>query len=467
MSLNQKGPIVADPVDAPVRKDDQRAPELQTQIEDLRVALEQWRRTREYSQPTEERLAQITLQCARMVDSWEQMEQQHRPAAAGLEEGQGEKSAVEGHSQQDPGDRIRAIERSIEREWEGLREGHQEPDRQLLDQAVSLAESCVAAANLTVRGFERAESRLAALEQDLQGRMTQLSHDLQAVVTELRSARPPSLPGAAAAFPLESVMRIHEELRESDTTPGAGREALKAAPTRALPQSAESDTALAARVESLERVVGNAAAEPALPPGGWRPRYAIIGLIAVLAGIAFFSVWIQRRVDARLSDAAARVSAAERQRDATTELTNTRLAATREAAAKEVAAARQTAAQAQIVGNVLAAPDLIRYSLTEVGDHARATAQVLFSRSRGIVFSASRLQPAGDAKTYQLWLLTRGGPVSAGLITPDAAGRVTLMTDVPPGADRPVVGALVTLEAAGGGSQPSADRVLIRVVPIQ
>ncbi|MHC4055878.1 hypothetical protein, partial [Bradyrhizobium sp. 25ACV] len=70
----------------------------------------------------------------------------------------------------------------------------------------------------------------AALEHDLQGRMEQLSRDLQSLVTELRSARPQSLPGAAA-FPLESVMRIHEELRESDGAPTEVAPAAKAAPT--------------------------------------------------------------------------------------------------------------------------------------------------------------------------------------------------------------------------------------------
>lgn len=450
-------------VDAPIHTDDPHGPDLQTQIDDLRGALQDWRRTREYSLPTEERLAQITVQCARMVESWEQMEQRRNAVETGNEERRGDRSAVESHLQQDSGDRIRAIERTIEHEWEALREGHEEPDRQLREQAVSLAESCVAAANLTMRGFERAESRLAALEQELQGRMTQLSRDLQSVAAELRTARPHALPGPTSAFPLDSVMRIHEELRESDAPAAPAPGAVEAGPARALPQSTESAMALAARLESLERVVGDAAAAPVQPIAAWRTRYSIIGLLAALAGIALFTLWIQRRVDTRLNEAAARVSAAERQRDATTELTNTRLAATREEAAREVAAARQSAAQAQIVGNVLAAPDLLRYWLTGGGANSRATAQMLFSRSRGMVFSASRLPSAGAGKTYQLWLLSRGEAVSAGLMTPDTAGRVTLATDVPLTVQGRVTGALVTLEPAGGGSQPSGDKVLIRV----
>ncbi|MBA2306283.1 MAG: anti-sigma factor [Acidobacteria bacterium] len=446
-----------------MRNDDPRGPELQTQIDDLRVALQDWRRTREYSLPTEERLAQITVQCARMVESWQQMEQRRGAAVSGPDERPGDWGAGGSRLEEDSGERIRALERTIEHEWEALGEGHDQPAGQLREQAVSLAESCIAAANLTVRGFARAESRLATLEQDLQGRMTQMSRDLQSVVAELRSARPHPLPVPTPAFPLESVMRIHEELQESDAPAVSGPDAVKAGPTHALPPSTESATALTARVESLERVVGNAAAAPAPSIGAWRPRYAVIGLVAGLAAIALFGLWIQRRVDTRLSDAAARVSAAERQRDATTELTNTRLAATREEAAQQVAAARESAARAQIVGNVLAAPDLLRYWLTGVGANSRAYAQVLLSRSRGMVFSASRLPSPGAGRTYQLWLLTRGGPVSAGLLTPDTAGRVTLATDVVPlSAERRLIGALVTLEPAGGGPQPSADRVLIR-----
>jgi hypothetical protein len=207
-------------------------------------------------------------------------------------------------------------------------------------------------------------------------------------------------------------------------------------------------------MESLERVVGSAAA-PARTRG-WRTLYAAVLLLAILGTAAFFAVWTQRRVDARLNEAADRVSAAERERDATT-------AATREQAARQVAAARQSAAQAQIVGNVLAAPDLVRYWLVGPEGTSRAYAQVLFSRSRGMVFSASRLPPAAAGKTYQLWLITRGAPVSAGVITPDSAGRVTLATDVPLSVPSRLTGALVTVEAAGGAAQPSAETVLVRV----
>lgn len=441
---------MAQPVDAPIPDHDPRAADLQAQIDDLRLALLDWRRSREHSQPTEDRLAQITLQCARMVDTWQEMERRRPGGIAGFDPGRG----VESRLHQATGERLRALERAIEHEWNTLPQGRDETSRQLTEHAAGLGDTRVAAASLTLRGLAGVETRLTALEQDLQAGMAQLSRELQSVVTELRNARAPHQPGAATGFPLESVMRIHEELRESDPTRSSAPEALKSGAVRALPQSTEVTTALTARVESLERAVSSVAEATEPPRSGWRPLYTILGMIVIMAGVALFGLWMQRRVDARLTAAAQEVAEAERQRDATT-------AAIRAEAAREVAEARESAAQAQIVGNVLAAPDLVRYWLTGPGD-SRAYAQVLFSRSRGMVFSGSRLEPAGAGRTYQLWLLTVGDPVNAGLITPDSAGRVTFATDVPLTVPSRLTGALVTVEAAGGGAVPSGERVLIR-----
>lgn len=446
---------MAEPVNAPVPIADPGDPDLQGQIDGLRIALRDWRRTREYSQPTQERLEQITLQCARLVEAWQQTERRRSSSVARIDERR-DPGAVESRLQRATGERIHALERAIEQEWEALPKGTDDPARQLTEQAASLAESCVAAANLALRGFANAESRVATLERDIQSGMAQLSRDLQSILAELRSARPPGLPGSNPAFPLEGVMRIHQELRESDAHAPPAQKAIEANPADAPPKEAESTTALVARVESLERAVEHAAEAPPAPRGGWLPWYAIAALIAALAGVAFFGLWMQRRVDARLNEAALRVSAAEQQRDAS-------MAATREDASRQVADARQSAAQAQIVGNVLAAPDLVRYWLAGAGSTSRAYAQVLFSRSRGVVFSALRLDPAPAGKSYQLWLLTRGGPVSAGVVTPDADGSVTLATGVPVTVPGRLTGAVVTLEAAGGGTEPSGDTVLVRV----
>ncbi len=206
-------------------------------------------------------------------------------------------------------------------------------------------------------------------------------------------------------------MRIHEELRETDSDAPPAAATLKAAPpvdevkaaghgtaARAAAHRTELAAALAARVESLERAVSTAADVPATAARIASGCTRLIAAAVVIAGLALFGFWMQRQVDSQLSEAAARVADAERQSEATSAAARQEAAATREEAARQVADARQSAAHAQIVGNVLAAPDLLRYWLRPADATSRAYAQVLFSRSRGMVFSASRLPAPGEAR---------------------------------------------------------------------
>jgi hypothetical protein len=507
---------VQEHVNLPIPGTDSREPDLQGQIDGLRSALRDWQRTREYSQPTQKRLEQLTVQCARLVESWQQMQRRRNGGSAGeLGNGGGTLEAVH----QASGERIRALERAIEQEWESLPAGGADPARQISEQAVSLVESCVTATNLALRGFANAEARVSALEREIQTGMTQLSKDLQVVLAELRNLRLSGAPASPPAFPLEGVMRIHQELRESGASPIVNRPALESPPAAPPPAiettptapSVKSDTAieepsvapsidtapaapataapvieapsaavsaasqqpidapstpsteapelaaaLSARVDSLERAVEDVAHRDAVPRSRWRPWYAAAGVLVIIGAVALFSLWLQRRVDERLNDAALRVSAAERERDAAID-------ATRQDAARQVADARESAAQAQIVGNVLAAPDLVRYWLRGATPDSPAYGHVLFSRSRGLVFSASRLAPADDGRTYQLWLSTTTGPISAGLVNPDTEGRVTLASEVPLAVTGRLSGAFVTLEPEGGRTEPSSQLVLVRI----
>jgi hypothetical protein len=79
-----------------------------------------------------------------------------------------------------------------------------------------------------------------------------------------------------------------------------------------------------------------------------------------------------------------------------------------------------------------------------------------------MVFSASRLPPPPPGATYQLWLLTATAPIGLGTVAPDASGRVTLATDTPPDAPRPIIGVRVTLESAPGRTEPAGPTVLAR-----
>src|SRR5262249_46868741 len=133
----------------------------------------------------------------------------------------------------------------------------------------------------------------------------------------------------------------------------------------------------------------------------------------------------------------------------------------RDEANRQIAAARESAQRAETVGAILTAPDLIRFTLTS-GAADRSSAQVLWSRTRGLVLSASRLPAAPPESIYQLWLKTNAESVSAGIFAPDSTGRATLVTDVPPQVPGPVVGAEVTIEPSGGRSAPSGRTLLAR-----
>ncbi len=132
------------------------------------------------------------------------------------------------------------------------------------------------------------------------------------------------------------------------------------------------------------------------------------------------------------------------------------LSAVRDDAAKQLADARAGTARAQMVSDAMAAPDLVRFTIAGSGPSAMA-GQVLWSRSRGVVFSGVRLAPPAAGMTYQLWMLTEALPVTVGTFVPAAAGRVTSVTSVTeaPRVPRAVIGAALTLEPAGGSTRPS------------
>ena len=91
-----------------------------------------------------------------------------------------------------------------------------------------------------------------------------------------------------------------------------------------------------------------------------------------------------------------------------------------------MAVLRQTAAGAQSSVAVLTAPDVARVDLEGQPVAPDASARAFWSRSRGLVFTASNLPPLPPGRTYQLWVLTTDpAPTSAGLLKPDADGRAT------------------------------------------
>lgn len=409
---------------------EQRLSKLEAQLDRFSLTLHQWQQTQKHLQPMESRLSNLIEQSNDILDRWTATDQRHTDALSAMES----------------------------------------PVNQLRDHARTLGEICEAATS-SVSGLEETQGRFAALESDLHLRLNELARGLQAVVTELRAAsehRAPALAGGGPAWPLEDVVRLHDDLRRSGQpgsreSSGSERSAASRPPLQ-LPVATE---ALAGRLESLEEAVTVGREEVAKAADrSERQRRGLYVALAVLAlgviGAGTIALGLQRRVDTKLNEAATRVAAAERQAETAAQLANQRVAATREDADRKIVEAEQTARKAQTVSDVLAAPDLVRFNVTSGTTTPRAYAQMLWSRSRGLVFSGSRLPAPPAGSTYQAWLLTNAEPVSAGLFVPDASGRVMLVTDDPPKVPRSVIGVAVTVEPSGGRQAPSGPTLLAR-----
>jgi anti-sigma-K factor RskA len=176
-----------------------------------------------------------------------------------------------------------------------------------------------------------------------------------------------------------------------------------------------------------------------------RDNVSWIGLAASLAlavGLGIYAGQLRGRVttlESRLREEILRADAGERQ----------------------VAEVRRTALEAQTLAAVLAAPDLARIDLAGQPAAPAASARAFWSRSRGLVFTASNLPAPPPGRAYQLWVLTaQPAPISAGMLRPDANGRVSARFDTPPDLPTPVAMA-VTLEPEGGVPAPTGDKYLV------
>ena len=167
----------------------------------------------------------------------------------------------------------------------------------------------------------------------------------------------------------------------------------------------------------------------------WLPYAAVLALAAALAVYAWDQRERMRDLDARLAQATATMRESDR----------------------ALAEARRAAAGTQAVLAVLTAPDVVRIDLTGAPAAPAASARALWSRQRGMVFTAANLPPLPEGRVYQVWVVTDApAPVSAGLLGPDGSG--VFMT---PGDIAPPKAIAVTIEPAGGVPSPTGERYLI------
>lgn len=346
-------------------------------------------------------------------------------------------NAVEARAHKDATDRLHDLQRTIEHEWHELRQVREDPIPQFRQLEVNLGE-----------------------------RLSELSDQVHSAVLELRAfaaERPQALQAAPPpSWPLDDVVRLHNQLRESDNGSEGEGQALA---TRPRIQLSDAPAGLTDRLDTLERALNDGQSEirEATERGNRISRFgwaAGVVLAVAAAGAALFVNQLRHQVNA----ATVRVSEAEQQAQIATRTATEQIAAARDAAARQIAEARELAVKAQTISDVLAAPDLVRYNLVGGDEGASYNAQALWSRSSGLVFSGSRLPAPPANSTYQIWLLTTSEPLSAGTFVPDSSGRFSMAMPAPPRV-QPLVGVSVTIERAGGDQRPTGRTVLARAQP--
>jgi anti-sigma-K factor RskA len=121
-----------------------------------------------------------------------------------------------------------------------------------------------------------------------------------------------------------------------------------------------------------------------------------------------------------------------------------------------------TEATARHTERILAAADVKQVDLAGQDAAPGASGRAFWSRSNGVVFTATGLPALPKGKVYQLWVVTKTAPLSAGLLTPDGTGRAAAVTDMPPGVEP--VAVAVTIEPEGGVPSPTGARYLVGLV---
>jgi anti-sigma-K factor RskA len=215
--------------------------------------------------------------------------------------------------------------------------------------------------------------------------------------------------------------------------------------TQAVPQQ-DPPASLRARVLAQ---IGHDAGDVPRRPAAQRslaPAYvsglATAALLAISIGLGAYAATLRSRIDAlevRLRGAMQRADASERQ----------------------LADLRRVSTETVSQMAVLASPDLQRIDLAGQPVAPEASGRAFWSRSRGLVFTASRLPPLPAGKAYQLWILTPApAPISAGVFKPDAGGAVVAVFAPLVDLARPSAVA-VTIEPEGGVPAPTGDRYLV------
>jgi anti-sigma-K factor RskA len=211
---------------------------------------------------------------------------------------------------------------------------------------------------------------------------------------------------------------------------------------QALAQSVDQVEPPEALRDRVLRSVGAPVTRPRAASHGAFPSWlATAALIALASGLSVYTFLLRSHVtalDGELRDAILRA----------------------EASNSQLAEVRRTASDAQSRIAVLTAPDMSRVELAGQTVAPQASGRAFWSRTRGLVFTASNLPALPPGRTYQLWVVTAQAPVSAGLLKPDANGAVNAVFN-PPGNIPSATAMAVTIEPDGGVPAPTGAMYLV------
>jgi hypothetical protein len=456
----------------PTSSRDERASELDLRLEQITVALQQMRNTNQSLHELEERLTGMTADCAGILEKWAKNDERHAAAVLELHSRLSEWNDIERRLLHESTTRIHQFERSVQHEWGALKDRYEAPLEGLEAQAARVTQTCLAAVEEALGGIKRAEGRFGILEEQFRREMSGFTHEVRQAIADLR--RDTALPGPREPWSLENVVRLHNELRSDDSAPSAapmlataglapaGPLATAPARTVAALEAALDAQALVPAASDVPGRFHMATPEPEVPARpAWRHPLVIAAAIA-LAALAIYGTYLHSQLQAGLLAATERADAAERGVAESRQAATRQISSARRAADERVASATEVAREAQMLATILAAADLQRFDLVYATNGRRA-AQVLWSRSQGVSFSAARLAGPPRGRSYQLWLVTPETATSVGTLQVGTDGR-TVATFAPPDQlPRPIIGASVTIEPGAGDSRQPKGSVYLRV----
>ena len=162
-----------------MRRLDPTTSDLQAQIDRLSLTVQMGRESKGSLEPATQQLARLAERCNEILSRWADADALHSQVVNEAEMRLTDWGAIENRLEQDYAKRLRQFEEAIGNEWQALRRIHEEPVKQLRQEAAALSEVTVSAANLALQGFERTEARLDAFEINLQAQLSRLSETVQ------------------------------------------------------------------------------------------------------------------------------------------------------------------------------------------------------------------------------------------------------------------------------------------------